>query len=68
MFNLSDDKWGTSQMNWSEVMELWSFLNQHITCRKHIKIGFSDASGIGTNAVVECLCGAQKDFTDYEAW
>lgn len=54
-----------------EMQALADFTTKHklfMACNKDVVLQFDNGSGIGTNIFAKCLCGEEKDITDYGAW
>lgn len=61
--------WERVNIDSQEMSSILAWLNWHrVTCSKDVMIAQSGSSGIGTNTVVRCACGAGKDVTDYGSW
>lgn len=63
---------GKMRLFTEEVVSLSDWFKQHSkTCTKgcwFVELDQSSKSGIGTNTYAKCICGEQKDITDYESW
>lgn len=54
-----------------EAKMFYDFIAEHkikMACNKDIRIEATAASGIGTNTWIKCICGTEKEITDYSAW
>jgi hypothetical protein len=63
--------WEQHCLTREEIQRLTIWYISHLAvCTKDydIIIAQSSKSGIGTNTVIRCGCGAGKDITDYGSW
>lgn len=64
-------RWEVASLNRLEMRELIKWVMDHVNICSHqgdMSIRQSASSGIGTNTLVRCGCGAEKDVTDYASW
>jgi hypothetical protein len=65
--------WERVILDGQELLDVAKWIANH-HCRAFflrpmsITIAQSGKSGIGTNTVIRCACGAGSDITDYESW
>jgi len=61
------------KLNYNEEKEANDFLKEHRNCGNptaiggHIKFIFTPTS-VGDSCILKCVCGKEKDITDYNCW